>query len=275
MVIYGIDVQVWGVEVGGCGGDKLRARTSEQVFKERQCLRSTSLQSDKLVAVFFPQRCVDRIVQLRRVERYANGDESVHLIVFFRDGVVLRVFLEILGPRDVDKDVREHANGIGVAAHHHVAEPHIVIRCEMRRHHPCEHGFLVQLDIIQRLQCQREIPQQAVDPQQSNDREVTQHPIERPIAIFASHLIGIFVSLHGIELLIDLAALDERVENIEDGVAAPGIRIFAQKLGFLAGGFGAGDAVAVAAEGFELVDEFVDHVPCPVVLQHPLVTAWI
>lgn len=86
-------------------------------------------------------------------------------------------------------------------------------------------------------------------------------------------MVGIFVSLHGIELLVDLAALDERVEYIEDGVAAPGIRVITQELGFFAGGFSAGDAVAVAAEGFELVDEFVDYVPCPVVLQPPSVAA--
>lgn len=86
-------------------------------------------------------------------------------------------------------------------------------------------------------------------------------------------MVGIFVSLHGVELLVDLAALDERVENIEDGVAAPGIGVVAQELGFFAGRFGAGDAVAVAAEGFELIDEFVDYVPCPVILQHPSVRA--
>ena len=79
-------------------------------------------------------------------------------------------------------------------------------------------------------------------------------------------MVGIFVSLHGVELLVDLAALDERVEDVEDGVAAPGIGIIAQELSFFAGGFGASDAIAVAAEGFELVDEFVNYVPCPVIL---------
>ena len=79
-------------------------------------------------------------------------------------------------------------------------------------------------------------------------------------------MVWIFVSLHSIELLIDLAALNEGVEDIEDGIAAPGIRIIAQQLGFFAGGFSSGNAVAVTAKGFELVDEFVDHVPCPIVL---------
>ena len=70
-----------------------------------------------------------------------------------------------------------------------------------------------------------------------------------------------------------MAALNERVEDIEDGVAAPSIGVIAQELGFFAGGIGAGDTVAVAAEGFKLVDKFVDYVPSPVVLQHPSVTA--
>lgn len=87
-----------------------------------------------------------------------------------------------------------------------------------------------------------------MDPQQSYDREIAQHSVERPIAVFASDLVGVFVSLHGIELLVDLAALDERVEYIEDGIAAPGVQVIAQLLGFFAGGFGASDAIAVAAE---------------------------
>ena len=147
-MVYGIDVQVWGVEVGGGGGDKFWACASEQIFKERQSLRSTSLQSDKLVTILLPQRCVDRIIQLRGIERHAYCNESVHLIILLRDGVVLRVLLEVLGPGDVDEDVRKHANGIGVAAHHHIAEAHIVIRRKMRCHHSCEHSFLIQLNVI-------------------------------------------------------------------------------------------------------------------------------
>ena len=73
-------------------------------------------------------------------------------------------------------------------------------------------------------------------------------------------------------MLVDLGALDEGVEDVEDGVAAPGVGVLAEEDGFGrlvfggGGGGGAGDAVAVAAEGFELVDEFIDDVPGPVVL---------
>lgn len=67
----------------------------------------------------------------------------------------------------------------------------------------------------------------------------------------------------------DFGALDERVEDVEDGVAAPSIWVVAQEgeivfAGGVGGGVGVpGDAVTVAAEGLELVDEFVDDVPGP------------
>ncbi len=64
-----------------------------------------------------------------------------------------------------------------------------------------------------------------------------------------------------------MGPLDERVEDIEDGIAAPGVRIISEELSFVSVGGGASDAVAVAAERFELVDEFVNNVPCPVVLE--------
>ena len=76
-------------------------------------------------------------------------------------------------------------------------------------------------------------------------------------------------------MLVDLAALNEGVEDIEDGIAAPGIGIIAQQLGFFAGGFSSGNAVAVAAKGFELVDKFVDYVPCPIVLYGSSIAAQI
>lgn len=67
----------------------------------------------------------------------------------------------------------------------------------------------------------------------------------------------------------DFGALDEGVEDVEDGVAAPGVGVVAEEgevivAGRVCGGGGvAGEAVTVAAEGFELVDEFVDDVPGP------------
>ena len=102
MVVEGIVVLFRGVEVRGSGGDELRTCAYEEIFKEGQSLRSTSLQSDELVAILLPQRRVDRVVQLGRIERHAYGDEGVHLIILLRDGVVLHILLEVLSARDVD-----------------------------------------------------------------------------------------------------------------------------------------------------------------------------
>ena len=67
-------------------------------------------------------------------------------------------------------------------------------------------------------------------------------------------------------MLVDLAALDKRIEDVKDGVAAPCIGVITQQLGFFAGGLGSGDAIAVATERLKLVNEFVDYVPCPIIL---------
>lgn len=77
---------------------------------------------------------------------------------------------------------------------------------------------------------------------------------------------GIFVPLHGVELLVDLGALDEGVEDVEDGVATPCVGVVTEELGVVVGGVGARNAIAVPAERFELVDELVDDVPGPEVL---------
>ena len=117
----------------------------------------------ELVAILIAQGGVDSVVELGRVECDADGDESVHLVVLLGDAVVLGVLLEVLGPRDVYKNMGEHADGVGVAAHHHVAEPNVVIRGEVGGHDAGEHGFLVQLDIVEGFESKAEVPQQAVD----------------------------------------------------------------------------------------------------------------
>ena len=109
-------------------------------------------------------------------------------------------------------------------------------------------------------------------PQEADYGEITQHAIEGSGAVFSGDSIGVFVAFHGEELLIDLGALNEGVKDVEYGIAAPGVGVFAKegRFGiFIVGGGGGGgarDAVSVAAEGLELVDELVNYVPGPVVL---------
>ena len=93
---------------------------------------------------------MDGVVESGGDETDADGDQGVHLVVFLGDGVeVVAALLEVLGAADVDEDVGEHADGIGVAAEHHVAEADVVVGCEMGGHDAGEHGFLVHFDVVE------------------------------------------------------------------------------------------------------------------------------
>ena len=149
------------IKVRRGGADELGTRLPEELLEELQTLGPTPLQLHQLIAVLLPQSRVDGIIQLRRAECDANGDERVHLIVLLAHTIELAalVLLEILRAADVDEDVGEHADGVGVPPHHHVAEANVVVRGEMRSHHAGEHGFLVQLDVVEGLEGEREVAQ--------------------------------------------------------------------------------------------------------------------
>lgn len=267
VVLEGVHVELGVVEVGRRGRDELRAGRAEQLLVDGQSLGATSLQLQELVAVLLPERRVDRLVEPGGVESHADGNQRVHLVVLLRDGIVLRVLLEVLGARDVDEDVAEHAHGIGVAAHHHVREAHVVVGREVRGHDTGEHGLLVELDVVQGLQRETEVPQEAVDPQEADDGEVSEHAVEGLGAIVACHGHGLLVALHGGQLLVDLRSLDQGVEDVEDAVAAPGVGRLAEDGDLFVVVALAREAVSVGAEGVELVDELVNDIPSPVVLQ--------
>ena len=160
----------------------------------------------------------------------------------------------------------EHADGVGVAAHHHVGETNIVVCGEVGSHDAGELGLLVELNVIECLECKTEVTQQAVHTQEPNNGEVTQHLVQGALTVLASVEVGVFTALHGCELLVDLRSLDERVQNIENTVATPCVGVLAQKLDFLLVVIFQSDLLTVAAETVELVNELVDDVPCPVVL---------
>jgi hypothetical protein len=67
-------------------------------------------------------------------------------------------------------------------------------------------------------------------------------------------------------LFIHLGALNERIEDIEHAVAAPGVGVVSKNLNFFSIVSFPGDAVTVATEAIELVDEFINDIPRPVVL---------
>ena len=228
MMIDRIDIHGRMVEIGRGRGDEFRAGAAEQLLEQAQTLGPAALQADELVAVFFAEGGVDGIVELHGVEGDADGDEGVHLLVLLGDAVVLGVLLEVLGARHVHQDVAEHADGVGVAAQHQVGEADVVVGGEVGGHDAGEHGFFVELDVVEGLEGEREVAQQAVHPQQADDGEVAEHAVEGPGTVVAGDGVGVLVAFHGEELLIDLGALDEGVEDVEDGVAAPGIGVLAE-----------------------------------------------
>lgn len=160
----------------------------------------------------------------------------------------------------------EHADGIGVTVHHHVGETDIVVGREVSRHDTGEHGLLVELNVIERLESQAEITQQAVDAQEADDGKVSQHAIQVLRAVLAGNGHGFLVALHSSELLGDLRSLDQRVEDVEDAVAAPGVGVLAQDLNLLPIVGLSRDSASVRAESIELIDELINDIPSPEVL---------
>lgn len=267
LVVDGVDVDGRVVKVWRRGADELGAGGAEEFLEERERLGPAVLQAMQLFAVLLAQGRVDGVVETGRVQGHADGDQGVHLVVLLGDRVVaVATLLEVLGARHVDQDVAEHADCIAVAAHHHVRKAHVVVGGEVGGHDPGKHGFLVHLDVVERLERQAEVTQQAVHPQQPDDREVPQHLVQRATAVLAGIQQRVLPTLDGGQLLVDLRPLDERVQHVEHRVAAPCVGVLTQKLGVLLAGAAAGDTVTVAAERLELVDELVDDIPSPVVL---------
>ena len=205
MVVDGVDVEAGVVEVRGGRRDEFGAGDAEEFLEEGEGVGPAALQARELVAVLVAQSRVDGVVELGGMESDADRHKGMHLVVLLADAVVLRrVLLEVLGARHVDEDVREHADGVGVAAQHHVAEADVVVGREVRRHHPREHGFFVELDVIECLERKAKVTQKAVHAQQADDAEVPQHAVERAGAVVARHRHWVFIALHSFQLLVDL-----------------------------------------------------------------------
>lgn len=94
--------------------------------------------------------------------------------------------------------------------------------------------------------------------------------VQTPASVLASIWSWIFAPFTGRKLLADLRSLDERVEDIENGVATPCLWIFTKDVDFVFVDLGAGllerETLAEGTVGVELVNELVDHVPRPVIL---------
>lgn len=136
----------------------------------------------------------------------------------------------------------------------------------MGGHDTRKHGLLVELNVVERLESKAEVSQQTVHAQQPDNGEVSQHAVQVLVTVLASDSHGVFAALHGAELLGDLRPLNERVQDVEHTVAAPGVGVIAQDLNLLLIVGLSGNSRSVGAEGVELVDKLVDDIPSPVIL---------
>ena len=164
VVLDGVDVDFRVIEVRRRGRDELGAGAAEELLEDGERVRPTALHPVELLAVFLAHGGVDGVVETGGVEGDADGDERVHLVVLLRDAVVLLagVLLEVFGTRDVDEDVAEHADGVGVAAHHHVREADIIVGGEVGGHDAGEHGFLVELNVVEGFERETKVPEETV-----------------------------------------------------------------------------------------------------------------
>lgn len=79
----------------------------------------------------------------------------VHLVGLLIDLVVLVGFggKQLLGALNVQQNARKSANGIGVAAHHHVGEAHIVRGGYLAGWNMGILGLFMHFDVLQHLDC--------------------------------------------------------------------------------------------------------------------------
>lgn len=270
VVLNGVNVGLGVLKVRRNGGDELGARCAEELLEDGKRLGSTALELEKLVAVLLTESAVDGVVQTSRLESDADGDKSVHLLVLLGDRVVLGALLEVLGPRDVDEDVAEHADGIGVTVLHHVGETNVVVGGEVSGHDTGEHSLLVELNVVKCLQGEAKVTKETVDSEKTNDGEVTQHLVEVLVTVLAGNSGRVLTTLHGAELLGDLGSLDQGVQDVENTVATPCVGVLAESLTLLLVGCLPGNSHSVRGERVELVNELIDNIPSPVVLQRYL-----
>lgn len=266
VVLDRINVDRRVLKVRRSGGDESGAGLAEELLEDGKRLGATELHASKLLTVLLTEGRVDGVIQTSGVQGDADGDESVHLVALLGDAVVLSILLEVLCARNVDEDVGEHADSIGVTVHHHVGETDVVVGAELGGHDTGEHGLLIELNVVQSLEGHAKVTEQAVDAEETDKREVSEHLVQRAVAVLAGVDGGVLTTLASLELLLDLTALDERVQDVENRVASPGVGVLAQDLSILVVVLLEGDLLAVGAEAVELVDELVNHLPGPVVL---------
>lgn len=123
-----------------------------------------------------------------------------------------------LGPRHEREDVREGSDGIGVAAHHQVAEANVVVHRHVAPGDSEEGRLARNIDVVKHLERHGVVAEHAVDAQQADYAEESKHLVKIASGIFiqGSAIEDMSFVKRGMYLMsvLDLAAA--RISLMED-----------------------------------------------------------
>ena len=161
---------------------------------------------------------MQRFVDPLGVQNQADGEQHVHLIRLLLDLIVL-VALYLEGPLhalDVEQDVGEGPDCVRIAAHHHVREADVVEHGDLASWHAGVEALFVQLDLLQHLHGEVVVAEQRVQSEETHEREVAHHLVERVLAKLAGHRVRISTRAVSLQLLVDIRFVHHGMENVED-----------------------------------------------------------
>ena len=85
VMLRGIHVVLWVVEIRGDRGDEFGAGGEEEFLEDREGFGTAALHPGELIAVFLAEGSVDSVIETDRAEGYTDRHESVHLVVLLGD----------------------------------------------------------------------------------------------------------------------------------------------------------------------------------------------
>mmetsp|Transcript_52083 Transcript_52083/g.106214 ORF Transcript_52083/g.106214 Transcript_52083/m.106214 type:complete len:394 (+) Transcript_52083:661-1842(+) len=201
----------------------------------------------------------------------AHRDELVHLLRPLVDLLVLVRAGEMLRAVEVQHHLRHGTDSVGVAAHHHVREPHEVVERDVARGHAHVHRHLVsdaraEVEVLDSLERRGVVPARCVHTAHAHEGEVAEDILD----VCDAHLrlqhavqprcfrLQLVVAQDGVDLRLD----NHLVQALQHLHRVPHLRLVCKHLE-LEGGALLEVLRAVAAEVLELVHELVHHVPQP------------
>merc|ERR1711971_170064 len=160
LLVECIAVKVDLVIVGRNGGEELGTGEGEAGLKFGQFPPSHLIHL--LSVVFLPQGGVQTLVNPLGVEGDAESQQHVHLVRLLVDLVILVALHgeHGLGALHIEQDVGEGPDGVRVAPHHHVGKADVVVGGDLTAWNPRVERLLVQLYVLQDLDCLVEVPQE-------------------------------------------------------------------------------------------------------------------